>query len=147
MGGIRMSPELMTRRARAYLVVAAVRHLVIGSLALRDVGFSAALWTQIRSVAPMAVWGVLFVAVGAGCAVASVAQKQTIARWSLVASAGSSALWLGGFLAAWGNGEVTNGVLAAVWAALTAKDLVQCRQPLRSPFESIVRDALARGRA
>lgn len=131
----------MTPRARAYLWIAASRHLTLGAscLLLAD-GFTTTSMAQIRDVMSLHVWGSLFVIVGTGCALASFRQSEHLARIALVLSAATSATWMAGFLAAALQHQLTNPALPILAGALAAKDLVVCAQPLRSPFERLGRE-------
>lgn len=145
----RPAPERMTGRAQSYLTVAAARHLLIGGACLADPrSFRSSSYDQIKELAPggLFAWGVVGVLVGAACLVGSIAKREDVARAGLLGSAFITSLWAGGLFAAWHAGTLSGPTGPIIWTALTFKDLVVCRQPLRSPFEPLVRDALARRR-
>ena len=55
-------------------------------------------------------------------------------------SAVITSLWAMSFALAWHEGGVVSPVGAIIATSLTAKDLVICRQPMRSPFEPLVKE-------
>ena len=132
--------EQMTWRARAYLTVGALRHLLIGSaIVAAEDQFDSDSFSVIISILPLAAWGVVFLVGGLHLAYAAVRAREGAARTALVMSAGMTAAWGMGFLLAFIQGGVVSPVGAILFSALAAKDLVVCAQPLRSPFEPIVR--------
>lgn len=133
-------PEQMTGRARMYLAIAAVRHLLIAaSTWLFTPYFTSPSFGQIRTIMPLQWWGILFAGAGLTCGIGALIGRETLARVGLILSASSSALWAGGFLAAALTGHTAAPTGVIIWWAVAFKDLVVCRQPLRSPFEPLVR--------
>ena len=140
MNTLRVPEEQMTWRARAYLGVGSLRHLLIGSaiMAAED-QFDSDSFSVIISILPLYAWGVVFLIGGLHLAWAALRASEGHARTALVISAGMTAAWGVGFLLAFVQGGVVSPVGAILFSALAAKDLVVCAQPLRSPFEPIVR--------
>lgn len=133
----------MTVRAQAYLCVAALRHLALGIVALTLPGvFGGAAMRVTLQVFTLQVWAVLFIVGGAHLAYSAGRGHVGHARVALVISACMTSAWAGGFLLAFrasGFASPLGGIGGIVFTALVLKDLVQCGQPLRSPFEPIVR--------
>jgi small-conductance mechanosensitive channel len=141
-------PERMTPRARAYLLIAGTRHLLVGlACLLVPRSFSSPSYDAIKSVIPgvhptqaIATWGVVFLATAILCLVAAVLGREGTARSALLASVVASALWSGGFIAQVAQHGLEIAVGAGiVWTAVTLKDLTMLRQPMRNPFEPVVR--------
>lgn len=130
----------MTWRARAYLSVASARHLLVGAatIALSD-DFNGDSFSVIISIFPLWLWGAIFVLGGIHLAYAAWYGVEGQARAALAVSAGMTAAWAAGFTLAYLQGGVVSPVGAILFGALCVKDLVQCAQPLRSPFEPLVR--------
>lgn len=130
----------MTPRARLYLSVAALRHILIGlaCLCMPD-AFVSHSFDQIVAVLPMEGWGIVFLGAGATCTAAALTRSETLARVGLILSAASTAVWAGGFVAAYLAGTAAAPTGPIIYWAVTFKDLVVCRQPLRSPFEPLIR--------
>jgi hypothetical protein len=138
---VRDTPEAMTGRARAYLSVNGLRHLLIGVFIIVQPGqFSAGAFIPIVSVIrPLWIWGAAFVATAVVCGVAVWLRSRAWARSGLIASAGTTAvaaagLWLG-IINLWLEGRPATIFTATILAALVAKDLIVCSQPMRTPLE------------
>lgn len=129
-------PEGMTFRARAYMAIITTRQLLGGSLYVW-------VWaTQTRDGAHLA-WGLLFlvVAVVAGLPIWTARDGQ--ARAGLLLSIAVTSAWFGSFVVA---AVTTPGywsvAMAIILGALTCKDLTMVQEPLRNPFEALVREEL-----
>lgn len=141
----KVPPEQMTARARRYLAIASLRHVLIALTTwLAADQYRSSSFDQIRSILPLWCWGVVFAAAGSTCAVAALIGREAPARIGLILSAASSALWAGGFVAAYFAGQLSSPTGVIIWWAVTLKDLVVCEQPMRSPFEPLVRQVLNR---
>lgn len=137
---ISVHPEVMTLRARFYLVVTCVQHLSTGAFCIAAPElFTSSSFAAIKAVAPLPFWGVLFGFIALVVLWATASASESAARLGLILSAAISAAWAGGFLAA---PTIATPTVVIVWTALAAKDLIICRQPLRSPFEALVRATL-----
>src|SRR5690242_6031499 len=91
---LEVPPERMTGRARAYLTIAAIRHLVVAVTTwTMTERFTSASFTQIRAIMPMWAWGFVFLGAGIACGLAALVGQETLARVGLILSATSSALW------------------------------------------------------
>ncbi len=135
--------DRMTGRARGYLTIAGVRHLLIGTVCLfySDLFISPA-FTQIKAVLPIPVWGLAFIAAAVICLTSAIRGTGSLARLGLIASAITTAVWAGGFVAAaivdLRAGRQPSGPTGVIiYIAVAAKDLVVCRNPMRSPFEDL----------
>lgn len=135
----------MTVRARAYLCIGSLRHLALGisGLALADT-FSSDAFKVLFDVFSLEVWSILFLVGGIHLAYAAVKGSVGHARVALILSASMTAAWAVGFFLAFKQGGVVSPLGGILFSALVLKDLVQCGQPLRSPFEPIVRKYITR---
>lgn len=142
----RIIPEQMTGRAQAYLTVAGLRHAAIGGACLAAPAyFTSPGYQQIKGIpGGLITWGVVSAAVGVMCLAAAVLRSENLARFALLSSAVVTGLWAAGFWLAMFHGTIAGPTGPAIWTAVTAKDLIVCRQPLRSPFEPLIRELLGR---
>lgn len=156
-------PERMTPRARAYLAILTVRHLLLGlTCTLAPQVFTAASYAKIKGALPVeprmtiAVWGVLFLGAAVLAAWAAVRGQEGEARWALLASVVSNAIWAAGFIAYTvtefiayreGRADLPNPTGAILWSALTLKDITMLRSPLRNPFEPVMRRVMSEATA
>lgn len=130
----------MTWRAKAYLSICAARHGLLGiSTLLVPNTFQGPAFEEIRGAASLTVWGMIFIAGGLHLTYAAWTGKETAARSAMTVSAIVTSVWAAGFIMAFEPGGVVSPVAAILFSALTLKDLVICRQPMRSPFEPLVR--------
>lgn len=145
----RVPPEQMTGRARAYLTIAAARHIAVAwCVWTMTARFTAPVFDVVAAIMPLWTWGVVFFVAGATCGMAALLGRESLARTGLILSATSTGVWGAAFVIAIFTGPPSVGILGAIFLwALTAKDLVVCRQPLRSPFESLIKDFAATSRA
>ena len=139
-------PEKMTGRARAYMLVASGRHLGLGVviLAAHDIFRDDPRFDFIQSTLawtgdPFILWGLLFFLTGVVCFLSAILKKEPLARSALIASATATAFWATGLLAGALLGNLSAWAGAILLSALVGKDLVVSRQPLRSPFEAVLR--------
>lgn len=134
-----LPPEVMTWRARSYLIVAAIRNGVIGGAIVgQPETFDTPSFDSLRSLAPLLVWG-LAMLFGAGhLTYAAITGKENQARIALIVSASVTGFWAAGFAIVYSRGLATV-VAFVLLGALAAKDLIVLAQPLRSPFEPLVR--------
>jgi FtsH-binding integral membrane protein len=129
--------QVMTWRARAYLSVAAARHLVLGLfMALDPSSFVGPAWDGLFDIAPYWLWTVALLLGGTHLSYSALRQSAGHARTALVISAAVSLMWAGAFGLVVLEGSAS--VLATViFTAMALKDLIVCAQPLRSPFERL----------
>lgn len=142
-GQLRNVPEEMTFWARVYLTIAAARQLGLGFYCLtRPELFIAGSFRTIEGIMPFRAWGAVFVATGLVLTYGVWSRKEGWARGGLLMSVGTTALWAGGFLAAYtlDSGGGPSGWIA--WGSLALKDIVMCASPIRTPFEPIKRRVL-----
>jgi hypothetical protein len=140
--------QRMTPRARVYMAICAARHLLLGiACLLNPEGFTSGSFSGVKNVLhwlvppdPMLrIWGVVFVGVGAVCALAVLLGRPEIARNVLLASVIVSFCWTGGFIASIWTGQSAGWSGVIVWAAVAGKDLTMLQDPLRNPFEPLIR--------
>lgn len=133
----------MTRRAQVYLAICFARHLGIGAGCVFTASrYSSPVYSAIKDVLPISVWGGLFLITAAACAVAAMTRLETPARIALLMSAVLSACWAWGFITAAYQGHTSVPTSPIAWVSLALYDLTMLRQPLRNPFESMTRRLL-----
>lgn len=142
--------ERLTPRARVYMAVAGLRNLALGVVCiLMPEYFTSGSYAGIKGALPftadtsLIVWGAAFLVAGVIATSAAVFGHETHARIGLMTSVVISGSWVGGFAFAQITGAAAGPTGLIVWAAFTAKDLTMLRDPLRNPFEPLVREVLA----
>lgn len=127
--------QVMTWRARAYLTIACLRHLILGTMMLvAPQTFIGRAWDGLFAIAPRVFWAGALLVGGTHLAYAAWRESPGHARTALVISAAVSLMWAGAFGLVVLSGSAS--VFATVvFTAMAAKDLVICAQPLRTPFE------------
>lgn len=128
----------MSARARAYMAIVATRHLLTGVFYL---------WVFADSTGDVVhtVWAAMFLVVGAIAAMPVRTGRDGQARLGLLLSITATSVWFASFLVAAATTPGYWSALAAiVLATLTAKDLTMVQEPLRNPFEVLIREALIR---
>lgn len=139
----------MTPRARLYLLAIAVYCLIIGAACIYlHPNFVSPAFNVIKDKMPFRLrgWAVLQIGVGITSFWACWKASERFAWYALTGSAIVSGLWATWFLYPLfvldGVSETARFVLILLgsgFSLLTALNLVQARQPLRSPFEPILR--------
>jgi hypothetical protein len=149
-GVLQSEPERMTTRARVFMAVVATRNIVVGLsllLAQKQYGEPNLAFGVVRAVMPIPVWGIAMVAIGilAGCSAAALLRPW--ATWAIALSATISGTWCMclsiQFVQVLQVAGGLSPMLPVLWGALTAKDLVIAWQPMRSPFEPVIRRLLS----
>lgn len=140
-----MPTARMTPRARAYMTICALRHLLLGLMCVARPGdFTSPTYTGIKSVLPlppdttMITWGTVFIAVAILATHAGIVGSETTARHALTASVTITFMWIGALISSIITDQSTGWSGTIVWAALAAKDLTMLRDPLRNPFEDLI---------
>lgn len=144
------SPEAMTRRARWYLGIATFRHGSLGLFCLiMPWLFGSAAFIPILDFIPIWAWGSVMVFCAIVCGLAARLRSGDWARWGMVISATITTVLAAGVLIGvsivWWEwlhqlrDAPASPVLPIILGSLAAKDFVVCAQPIRSPFESVVR--------
>lgn len=137
---LRSQPERMTGRAQAYLIIASVRHALIGTFCvLIPQSFKSSSFVPLRETLPLQMWGVVFLITASVCMVAAVRRSEYLARLGLIMSATTTLVWAFGISMSWLTGDLSAPTGPVIWWAVTFKDYVVCGQPMRSPFEPLVR--------
>lgn len=137
---LHVPPEKMTVRARLYLAIGAARHLSVAAIAFVAANYyDGSPWAVLISVLSLKVWALAFFIGGLHFAYSATVGDEAQARVALVVSAALTASWAAGFFLSAVEGSATAVFIGVLLAALAGKDLVVCAQPLRSPFEPIVR--------
>lgn len=128
----------MSARARAYLSIAAARHMIATAvcLAVPEL-FTTGNFAFIKALMPIPIWGCMFGITALACVLGSALRSDPLARVGLILSAASSVVWGIGFLSAIAYGLSTGPTSGIVWIAIGLKDLVVTRNPMQSPFEDL----------
>lgn len=139
----------MKWRARAYLLVGAARHV---ALAASAVWLSQALDDDtdlvVVRILPLSIWGVVLAFGALHLAYAALVGSGDHARTALVVSAGMTTAWAvgSGFSAINATSTAWSGalfVISILLMALALKDLIQCADPLRAPFDPVIRRVIS----
>jgi hypothetical protein len=133
----------MTPRARWYLIIAAIRHTLIGGFAVFAAGsFQSPSFGPIISAAPLPAWGTMFLFVAVGLILGAWFKSARIARFGLMGSAATTFMVGIGLLLAYFTGDLTSPTGPIIWLAVAGKDFTVCADPLRSPFEDWVEEII-----
>jgi len=134
----------MTARARWYLGIAGVRHLLVGAFALlMPEAFKSTSFIPIIEAAPLWFWAVFSIGAGIACLGASLTKSEPLARLGMAWSAVVTLLIGVGLLLSVFTGQSSSPTGPIIWLAVALKDFVVCAQPIRSPFEGLT-ERLAR---
>lgn len=129
--------EQMTWRAKSYLGVGALRHLVVaGSMIFVPGSFDSPAFTELFNIAPYWFWVVSLTLGGLHLAYSALTRSESHARTALTLSAAVSFMWAGAFGLVVLEGSASM-LATVIFSALGLKDLIVCAQPLRSPFERL----------
>jgi len=141
---ILMRANDMTARARWYLAIAGVRHLLVGGFALTlPVSFKSTSFIPILEAAPLWFWSIFSLGAGIACTAAAAARSEPLARLGMAWSAVLTLLIGVGLLMSVFTGQSSSPTGPIIWLAVALKDFVVCAQPIRSPFEGLT-EQLAR---
>lgn len=134
----------MTARARWYLAIAAVRHMLVGGFALLlPASFKSTSFIPILEAAPLWFWAVFSIGAGLACGTAAATKSEPLARLGMAWSAVLTLLIGVGLLMSVFTGQSSSPTGPIIWLAVALKDFVVCAQPIRSPFEGLT-EQLAR---
>jgi hypothetical protein len=134
----------MTTRARWYLGIAGVRHLLVGSFALlMGSSFKSTSFIPILEAAPLWFWALFSLGAGLACMGAAITRSEPLARLGMAWSAVLTLLIGTGLLMSVFTGQSSSPTGPIIWLAVALKDFVVCAQPIRSPFEGLT-ERLAR---
>lgn len=141
--------DRMTTRARTFMGVVVLRHGVLGLFCLLDSnGFSETTYVGMAGAMPVLgdeaafiTWGVLLLLSAALAMVSVITASPDHAKTGLLFSVGITSSWFFGLLAT----ALQPGGSGAGWAFLVAllglvlKDLTMIREPMRNPFEEVIK--------
>lgn len=137
----------MTARARAYLAIAGVRHLLVGGFALfAPESFRSTSFLPIIEAAPLWFWAIFSLATGVACLTAGSVRSEPLARLGMAWSAVLTLLIGCGLLLAVFTQQLSSPTGPIIWLAVALKDFVVCAQPIRSPFEGLTEQLARRNR-
>lgn len=129
----------MTPRARWYLAIASVRHLLTAVFAIfAPLTFKSPSFGPIIDAAPLWVWGLVFLGAGVALGAGAYLRSARIARLGLMWSATSTLMVGVGITAAVLSHDLSSPTGPIIWLAVAFKDFTVCADPLRSPFEDWV---------
>jgi len=144
---ILMRANDMTTRARWYLAIAGVRHLLVGGFALLiPEAFKSTSFIPIIAAAPLWFWGTFSMGSGLACLGSAITRSEPLARLGMGWSAVLTLLIGVGLLLAVFKGQSASPTGPIIWLAVALKDFVVCAQPIRSPFEGLT-ERIARKQA
>lgn len=143
-------PELMTPRARVYMLIAGMRHLALGMFCLfRPQDFTSSSYSGATNALPfvgphlaLQAYGLGFLITAVVCLFPVFNGRDGQAKAGLLLSVFFTSLWLGGFISAAIAGHLAGPSGVVIWAAVTFKDLTMLREPLRNPFEPLIQRVL-----
>lgn len=128
----------MTARARWYLGIAGLRHLLVGVFALTmSSSFKSTSFIPIIEAAPLKFWAAFSLGASVACLGASLTRSEPLARLGMAWSAVVTLLIGTGLLLSVFTGQSTSPTGPIIWLAVAFKDFVVCAQPIRSPFEGL----------
>jgi len=134
----------MTNRARWYLAIAGIRHILVGGFAmLMPLSFKSTSFIPIIAAAPLWFWAIFSLGAGIACLGAGVTRSEPLARLGMAWSAVLTLLIGVGLLMAVFTNHSSSPTGPIIWLAVALKDFVVCAQPIRSPFEGLT-EQLAR---
>lgn len=134
----------MTTRARWYLAIAGLRHLLVGAFALAMASsFKSTSFIPIVEAAPLKFWAAFSLGAGIACGGAAITRSEPLARLGMAWSAVLTLLIGTGLLISVFTGQSSSPTGPIIWLAVALKDFVVCAQPIRSPFEGLT-ERLAR---
>ena len=134
----------MTTRARWYLGIAGVRHLLVGGFAVfMASSFKSTSFIPILQAAPLWFWALFSLGAGIACMGAALTKSEPLARLGMAWSAVLTLLVGVGLLMSVFTGQSSSPTGPIIWLAVALKDFVVCAQPIRSPFEGLT-EQLAR---
>lgn len=135
----------MTRRAQGYLGSVAFTAGLIGySCLFVPETFHSTSFIQVALVIPGGIptWGVLFSLCALVSALAAGFKSASLARFGMIMSVLCCGAWSAGFLAAYVHGQLASPPGPIIFAGVVLRDLFVLQQPLRTPFETVVRRVL-----
>ena len=136
------SPEAMTLRARAYLAVVTLRHFAVAVILLTLLGgLPSASLAGFDASTPLVTWGWLSVTVGAIAFVGGTWRSERWARTALISSAALTGAMAAALGLSWHSLTVLGWVVLVLLLAITGKDMIVCGDPIRSPFEAVLKRA------
>jgi hypothetical protein len=130
----------MSNRARLYLTFAGARALITGLL-LMIMGHDRVdlLYPYVSDPLSYEWWVVIWLLIGVWLMCAAVVKSPHMAAWGLIAIVTTTAVWAVGVTASFATNPAVATVSIILWWTLVAKDLIQIRQPMSSPFEDLVK--------
>lgn len=130
----------MSPRARAYLGIAGTR-AIITAVILAVMGHDRmdTLYPYIMNPLPPLMWIAIWTVIGCLLIIAAGSRSEKMATIGLILIATVTAVWAMGVTIMFLNEPLIGTVSAVIWWALVAKDFIQVRQPLSSPFEDLLK--------
>ena len=130
----------MSIRARAYLLIAGVRALAT-AIVLMLLGGERAdhLYPYVMNPLPPLLWVAIWMGIGLFILAATLRGSETLGLIGLVAIASTTAIWAMGVTLSFFDSPQYATLSALLWWALVAKDFIQAREPMSSPFESLLK--------
>lgn len=140
----RTRPDRMTARARFYLLSTFVTHFALAVLCLVvPQTFTSPSFEVVILGAPLWLSGLVFGTAAVVSGIAALVSSPGLARIGLGISFVAAGTWTVGLLGAVVLGDPAGYTAPIVWAALAAKDALQCLVPQRVALEPVIRDVIA----
>jgi hypothetical protein len=95
------------------------------------------IYPYVMNPLPLFAWVAIWTAIGILLALAAGTRSEKAATWGLISIATITAVWAMGVTIVFIAEPIAGTISALLWWALVAKDFVQVRQPLSSPFEDL----------
>lgn len=131
----------LSLRARAYLWSYTIANVLMGlALILRPATFQSQSFDALRSLWPLPVWGIIFLLVAAVTCFGAYQGTERPARAALLANLVTTGGFFAGFTAAMFANISSSPSGPVAWGLLTVLNLIMLSNPLRTPFEDLVKE-------
>ncbi len=131
----------LSLRARAYLWSYTLANVVMGSLLVFvPTAFQSQSFGALRDFFPLPVWGVVYLLVGAITCYGAYRGTERPARAALLANLMTTGGFFAGFTAAMIHNTSSSPSGPIAWGLLTVLNLIMLSNPLRTPFEDLVKE-------
>lgn len=130
----------LSLRARAYLWSYTLANLVMGSLLVAlPSAFQSQSFGALRALFPLPVWGFIYLAVALVTCYGAYRGTERPARAALLANLFTTGGFFAGFTAAMIDNTSSSPSGPIAWGLLTVLNLIMLSNPLRTPFEDLVK--------
>jgi len=131
----------LSLRARAYLWSYTVANIVMGvMLVLAPRAFQSESFGALRALFPLPVWGITYLVVAMVTCWGAYRGTERPARAALLANLVTTGGFFAGFTAAMIDNTSSSPSGPIAWGLLTVLNLIMLSNPLRTPFEDLVKE-------